>query len=283
MTAIADADILAEIDRQRPSGWHHGATVITLRALVIAVCLGLWQVMSGPILPDYAVSKPSQVASSLWDVLSTGAGWASIGTTAYEIMLGFVLGVLLGAVMALLLGTFTLAGRVLEPLVAAVNGIPKIAIAPLFLLFFGIGDWSKITIAITGVAFIVFYNLYLGIRLVKDELVEIVRVMGGRGLHVLRYVTLPSLAAPFFAGLKASGPIAILSVIAGEFIASYEGIGHELFTDANTLDAAGVFAWIIILVAMSLLLNSLLTQLDKLALRKLGLAGGDRRSPTPSR
>jgi NitT/TauT family transport system permease protein len=96
-------------------------------------------------------------------------------TTAYEVVLSFVLGVLIGAVAAL------------------------------FLLFFGIGDWSKITIAITGVAFIVLYNLYLGIRLVKDELVEIVRVMGGRGMHVLRYVTLPSLAAPFFAGLKAAG------------------------------------------------------------------------------
>jgi NitT/TauT family transport system permease protein len=174
-------------------------------------------------------------------------------TTAYEVVLSFVLGVLIGAVAAL------------------------------FLLFFGIGDWSKITIAITGVAFIVLYNLYLGIRLVKDELVEIVRVMGGRGLHVLRYVTLPSLAAPFFAGLKASGPIAILSVIAGEFIAAYEGIGHQLFTDANTLDSAGVFAWIIILVAMSLLLNSLLTQLDKFALRKLGLAGRGRRGSAPSR
>jgi NitT/TauT family transport system permease protein len=262
-----------------PPGFHHrtpladrGLVVVGLRLAVIAVVLVLWQLMSGPVVPEYAVSKPTDVAQSLGDVLSSSSGWIDIRVTAVEVVAGFVIGVLLGTVSGLVLGSFPLAGRVLEPLVAAVNGIPKIALAPLFLLFFGIGSESKIAIAVTGVAFVVFYNVYLGLRLREQELVQIVQVMGGRRHHVLGYVTIPTLAAPFFAALKTGGPLAILGVIGGEFIASSAGVGHQLFSAAQNLDASGEFAGLIILVVMTLLLNAMLSWLDRIALRRLGLA-----------
>ncbi|MFC8519675.1 ABC transporter permease [Streptomyces sp. NPDC057257] len=260
----------------RSSAWRGTALVVVLRIAVIALTLVLWQVMSGPVLPEYAVSKPTDVSHALWKLLGSSTGWTDIKTTAFEIVAGFGIGVAIGTVMGLVLGSVPLAGRVFEPLIAAVNGIPKIALAPLFLLFFGIGPMSKITIAATGVAFVVFYNVYLGLRLRERELVEIVQVMGGRRHHVLSYVTLPTLAAPFFAALKTGGPLAILGVIGGEFIASTDGIGHELFTAATNLDAPTEFAGLIILVVMTLILNGILSGLDTLALKRLGL--GDRRS-----
>lgn len=256
--------------------WRGTALVIVLRIAVIALALILWQVMSGPVLPEYAVSKPTDVSQALWRLLGSSTGWTDIKTTAFEIVAGFAIGVVIGTVMGLVLGSVPLAGRVLEPLVAAINGIPKIALAPLFLLFFGIGPLSKITIAAAGVAFVVFYNVYLGLRLRERELVEIVQVMGGRRHHVLSYVTVPTLAAPFFAALKTGGPLAILGVIGGEFIASTEGVGHQLFTAATNLDAPAEFAGLIVLVAMTLALNGVLTGLDKYALTRLGLS--DRRS-----
>ncbi|MGW1022329.1 ABC transporter permease [Streptomyces sp. NPDC002577] len=254
-----------------PARWRGTATVIALRILVIVVAVVLWQVMSGPVVPEYAVSKPTDVFDALTGMLGSRSGWTNIEVTAIEVLAGFGLGVAVGTVMGLVLGSFPLLGRVLEPLVAALNGIPKIALAPLFLLFFGIGSWSKITIAMTGVAFVVFYNIYLGLRLRERELVEVVQVMGGRKHHVLGYVTIPTLAAPFFAALKTGGPLAILGVIGGEFIASTEGVGHELFTAAQNLDAAGEFAGLIILVALTLTLNGVLTALDTYALKRLGL------------
>ncbi|MBY8344147.1 ABC transporter permease [Streptomyces sp. KC 17012] len=253
--------------------------IIALRILVILVAIVLWQVMSGPVVPEYAVSKPTDVYDALTKMLGSASGWTDIKVTAIEVLAGFGLGVLAGTVMGLVLGSFPLLGRVLEPLVAALNGIPKIALAPLFLLFFGIGSWSKITIAMTGVAFVVFYNVYLGLRLRERELVEVVQVMGGRRHHVLGYVTIPTLAAPFFAALKTGGPLAILGVIGGEFIASSEGVGHELFTAAQNLDAAAEFAGLIVLVVMTLALNGVLTALDAYALKRLGLAA--RRRPRP--
>jgi NitT/TauT family transport system permease protein len=247
-------------------------SVVALRLAVIALCLVLWQVMSGPVVPEYAVSKPTQVWDALRTLLGSSVGWIDIRTTSFEVAVGFGVGVAVGTVLGLVLGSFPLAGRVMEPLVAAVNGVPKIALAPLFVLFFGIGSWSKIYIAATGVAFVVFYNIYLGLRLRERELVEIIEVMGGRRHHVLSYVTIPTLAAPFFAALKAGGPLAILGVIGGEFIASSEGVGHELFTAAMNLDAASEFAGLIVLMAITLILNGVLTQLDNFALKRLGLA-----------
>ncbi|MFD8690474.1 ABC transporter permease [Streptomyces sp. NPDC059651] len=267
--------------RKARAGRQSAGTVIALRILVIAAALVLWQVMSGPVVPEYAVSKPTDVFDSLTSMLGSASGWTNIKVTTIEVLAGFGLGVATGTVMGLVLGSFPLLGKVLEPLVAAVNGIPKIALAPLFLLFFGIGQWSKITIAMTGVAFVVFYNIYLGLRLRERELVEVVQVMGGRKHHVLGYVTIPTLAAPFFAALKTGGPLAILGVIGGEFIASSEGVGHELFTAAQNLDAASEFAGLIVLVVLTLSLNGVLSALDTYALKRLGLAA--RRRPQPKK
>uniref|UniRef100_A0AAU3GNR7 ABC transporter permease n=1 Tax=Streptomyces sp. NBC_01401 TaxID=2903854 RepID=A0AAU3GNR7_9ACTN len=270
--AATETKTTAPPAKKTPNRWRGTATVVALRLLVIVVALVLWQLMSGPVVPEYAVSKPTDVAEALSDMLGSAAGWTDIKVTTVEVLAGFGLGVAAGTVMGLVLGSFPLLGRVLEPLVAALNGIPKIALAPLFLLFFGIGSWSKITIAMTGVAFVVFYNIYLGLRLRERELVEVVQVMGGRKHHVLGYVTIPTLAAPFFAALKTGGPLAILGVIGGEFIASSEGVGHELFTAAQNLDAAAEFAGLIVLVALTLALNGVLTALDSYALKRLGLA-----------
>jgi len=242
-----------------------------IRLLVVVAFLVAWQLVSGPILPRYAISRPTDVARSLGQLLSSSAGWGDIRTTAFEVALGFLIGTGIGTVGGLVLGTFRYAGRVLEPLIAAFNGIPKVALAPLFLLFFGIGDISKIAIASTSVAFIMFYNLYLGLRTIRKELEDTVLVMGGKRHHVLTYVTLPSLTSPFIAGLKTSGPLAIIGVIIGEFIASFNGVGHLLFVDSNNLDASGVFAGIIVLVIMALILNGMLSLLDRTVERRLGL------------
>ena len=268
----------AAAGRVRARWRSRGLLVIGLRLVVIVLVIGFWQLASGRLLPDYAISSPTEVVTALRQYLGSSAGWLDIQTTGEEIVLGFALGVALGTVMGLVLGSFRLAGQVLEPLIAAVNGIPKIALAPLFLLFFGIGQWSKITIAMTGVSFVVFYNIYLGLRLRERELVEIVQVMGGRRHHVLSYVTIPTLASPFFAALKTGGPLAILGVIGGEFIASSQGVGHELFTAAENLDAASEFAGLIVLVVMTLILNGVLTWLDKFVLKRLGLAPRSRKS-----
>jgi NitT/TauT family transport system permease protein len=242
-----------------------------IRLAIIAVALLLWQLMSGHLIPTYAVSKPTDVAQTLGTTLTSSSGWADIETTLEEFLLGFALGVACGLALGIVLGSLPATGRILEPLIAAVNGIPKIALAPIFILFFGLGIWSKVAIAALGVGFVMFYNVFLGMRGVPVPLVNVIRMMGARPTHVLRYVIVPSLAQPILAGLKAGGPLAMLGVIAGEFVASFQGVGHELQQASSVLNASGVFAALVILVIMQLLINGLLSLFDLGVSRWLGL------------
>ena len=248
-----------------------GLTIIIGRIVTVAVLIGLWQLFSGRVLPVYAISSPAAVWDSFWNVISTGAGWANIGVTAKELIIGFAIGVGGGTVFGLLLGYFKTVGKILEPFIGAVNGIPKIAIAPVFVLILGIGTWTDAVIAGTMVSLILFYNIYVGMRTINTELVDVIRLMKANKMQLLRYVYAPSLVTPFFAGLKAAGPFAILGVIIGEFVASYNGIGHELSSASSNLDAAAVYSSIIVLVLMGFIINVLLSQADAWTSRKLGM------------
>jgi NitT/TauT family transport system permease protein len=248
-----------------------GLTIIIGRIVAVIALIGLWQLFSGRVLPVYAISSPAAVWDSFWGVISTGAGWANIGVTAKELILGFAIGVGGGTVFGLLLGYFKTVGAILEPFVGAVNGIPKIAIAPVFVLILGIGTWTDGVIAGTMVSLILFYNIYVGMRTINTELVDVIRLMKANRLQLLLYVYAPSLVTPFFAGLKAAGPFAILGVIIGEFVASYNGVGHELSSASSNLNAAAVYSSIIVLVLMGFILNVILGQLDALISRKLGM------------
>jgi NitT/TauT family transport system permease protein len=258
------AMILSEKSRRRRH-W----LIPLLRLGVVAATLLLWQFASGRLIPGYLISDPVSVALRTIATLSTAAGWRDVWTTFQEVVIGFALGTLLGATTGLFFGTFQTAGLVFEPLIAAVNGIPKIALAPLFLIFFGLGIWSKVAIAMMSVAFVMFYNIYLGRHAISKDLSDIVRVMGGKRRHLLKYVTGPALIPPFLAGLKAGGPLAMLGVIAGEFIASYDGIGHALAQAAASFDAAGAFSGLVILVALALLINAALGTIERALMRRL--------------
>lgn len=260
------------VPRQRVSvRSRSGLIVIIGRIATVFVLLGLWQLFSGRVLPVYSISDPHAVWSSFWGVISSGQGWVNIGVTARELGLGFGIGVIAGTIIGLVLGFFKTVGAILEPFIGAVNGIPKIALAPVFVLILGIGTWTDATIAAMMVSLILFYNIYIGMRTINPELVAVIRLMRANHWHLLRYVYGPSLLAPFFAGIKAAGPFAILGVIIGEFVASYNGVGHILSSASSNLDAAAVYSSILVLVAMGFILNLILGWLDSWTSRKLGM------------
>jgi NitT/TauT family transport system permease protein len=260
------------VSRQRASVRSKaGLIVIIGRIVTVFAVLGLWQLFSGRVLPVYSISDPRAVWDSFWGIVSTSQGWVNIGVTSRELALGFGIGVVSGTIVGLVLGYFKALGAILEPFIGAVNGIPKIAIAPVFVLILGIGTWTDATIAAMMVALILFYNIYIGMRTINPELVAVIRLMRANRWHLLRYVYGPSLLAPFFAGLRAAGPFAILGVIIGEFVASYNGVGHFLSSASSNLDAAAVYSSIVILVLMGFVLNMILSRLDAWTSRKLGM------------
>jgi NitT/TauT family transport system permease protein len=240
-----------------------------LRLVIFALILGLWQVADGRLLPDYLISSPSQIAKTLWDLLSgtTPGLWADIQSTGAELVLGYALGVASGVAVGLLLGYWRAGAAIFNPLITAINGIPKIALAPLFLIWFGIGLESKIAIASMTVFFVMFYNSYMGVVTMPQDLVNVVRVMGASRWTIIRKVTLPQISVPLLSGMKASVPFAMIGVIVGEFIAAQQGVGYLIKAATQNFDSATVFAGIAVLMIMMVIGMMLVALVERRVLR----------------
>lgn len=240
-----------------------------LRILVFAVILGLWQLAGGRWLPYYLISSPSDVAKTLWDLVSGSSPglWADVETTAEELVIGYAIGVVFGIAAGVLLGYWRIGAAIFNPLITAINGIPKIALAPLFLIWFGIGIDSKVAIASMSVFFVMFYNTYMGVSTMPQELVNVLRVFGASRWTVIRKVTLPQITVPLLAGMKASVPFAMIGVIVGEFIAAERGLGYLIDTATQDFASATVFAGIVVLMVMMIIGMMLIAAIERRVLR----------------
>ena len=224
--------------------------VLATQVATVLVILGLWQLLSGPVIQPFLISNPVDVAKKLVDVLGTSTMDHDIAVTGQELVYGWVIGSVGGALLGWALGAVRFLGEAFEPIINAINGVPKIALAPIFLLWFGFGISSKVVLAAMMVFFIVFYNVFAGMRNVPRPLCEVAQVMGASRLYVIRKVVVPSVSVPLFAALKAGVSLAMIGVIAGEYISAQEGLGYYTMTATQDFDPAGLFAAIIIIVAM---------------------------------
>ena len=227
--------------------------VIIGQIVAIVLILGIWQLVSGRLIATFLISSPTGVAKDFFDLIQTKTIWQDILTTSQELVLGYVIGVVFGIAVGILMGSTKFLSDVFEPIIGGINGIPKIALAPLFLLWFGLGIWSKVAQASMIVFFVMYYNVYMGMLSISPMLVKLFQVMGAKRGYVARKVVLPSLSVPIFAGLKACVPFAMIGVIVGEFIAADRGVGYFVLQATQQFDSAGLFSGIIIMVAMVLI------------------------------
>lgn len=240
---------------------------ILLKLLPGVVILAGWQWASGRLIREIYVSKPTQIAVRLYEVFASGEIWPHLATTGRELALGYVIGVALGVAGGYMLGRAPRAASIFEPYVMAFYGIPKIALAPLFIIWFGIGIWSKVALAATMVFFLVFYNVFMGVRSVDRELVSLTMIMGANERQLTRHVFLPA-AAPFvIMGMRMAIPYAVIGVIVGEFTSSIEGLGLFISRASSNYDPAGVFAGIALLLVFIFAANAVATRLERRLLR----------------
>lgn len=264
VTEAADADLGRRARHLRmPASWP----VYLGRAVIVAAILALWQLTSGSLFPKYLMSSPSDVATRLYDLFRTGTVWSDIGITTEELLLGFGLGVAGGILVGVVLGSWKLGAALLEPLLAAINGIPKIALAPLFLLWFGIGMGSKVAIAAMTVFFVMFYNVFMGMGTVPRGLTQALQIMGAGRVTLIRRLILPQLTVPILAGLKAGVSFAMIGVVVGEFVAADSGLGYYVRNATDLFDSPGVYAGIILLMVLVLIGVGLVSALERRLLR----------------
>ncbi len=275
MTKQADETLRME-EVQRPTllrvarpgaGLSEPTILIIGRIALIAGILALWQFADDRLVPDFVISSPVHVAAQLAQDLQSATIWHDIAVTAEELVMGYALGAIVGIVLGLLLGLNRLARGIFEPVLSAANAIPKVALAPLFLIAMGLGPGSKVAIAAMMVALLMFYNTLGGMIVVPRPLIDVLRVIGaGRGT-ILRKIMLPFLSTYIVAGLKSSVPLAIVGVIVGEFIGANAGIGFYIRQATDLFDSAGLFSGVCILVAMTLLGNWFVQLLERRLLR----------------
>lgn len=228
------------------------------RVAVLIVTLGIWQFASERLIDPFWISSPAAIIGRLLSWLPTEIFWLHLQVTLIETVVGFVAGTLCGVLLGLALGMNRYVAEIVDPFIVALYSLPKVALAPLFILWFGIGIFSKIVLVAFGVFFLMFYNTFSGVTSVDRDLVDSLRLMGAKRYQIARTVILPATLVWIFTGMRVSVPYALIGAVVGEMLASNRGIGYLVQSSAGQYDTTGVFAALTVLMVISVGIQSLL-------------------------
>ncbi|MFZ3118633.1 MAG: ABC transporter permease [Variovorax sp.] len=201
---------------------------------------------------------PWAVARALVELFQSGEIVKHLGVTLYEILAGFAFGALFGLLLGALIGQSSLLEAVLYPYVVAFQTVPKVAVAPLFVLWFGFDTTSKVVITATIVFFPVLANTIVGLRSAPKDQIELMKAFTASPWHVFRMVRLPQALPYVFAGLDIGIVLAVIGAIVGEFVGAQAGLGYLILQRNFSMDAAGMFAILVVLSLIGLVLHSLM-------------------------
>ncbi len=253
-----------------------------LRAWQVAVLvftLLLWHLVSRNEQTAFFLGEPVKVAGRIWSwflPLDVGANalfpeglsgradiYIHLGVTLLETVLAFGIGTVLGLGVGLWLALAPTASIILDPYIKALNSMPRVILAPIFAMWFGLGIWSKVALAVTLVFFIVFFNVYQGVREVSPVVLANARMLGANRKQLLRTVYLPSATSWVFSSLHTSVGLAFVGAVVGEYLGSARGVGYLILQAEGTFDVNTVFAGIVVLTAFALALDGLVGRIER--------------------
>lgn len=272
---------------------HSSAKVVAWQIAILVAVLTIWEwgwslravsalkPLVPSILDPYFISRPSMIWTSflklscLGDAAGFGACfarndnnlWLALLVTLKNMWWGFVLGTVSGVACGLILGRSDYLSRIFQPYIVAMNSIPRIALVPLIILMFGLGDMSKIVTAWIVVFFVVFFNTFEGTRAVDRDQIAAARLLGASEMTVLRTVVIPSALAWVFASLTPAVSFALIGVIVGEFIGAERGLGKLIIEAEARANAAEMMVAIFVMMIVGILLATIVRQLQGYLLR----------------
>jgi NitT/TauT family transport system permease protein len=256
------------IARKPQAGFNFRGFGITLiRFGIVGGFLLLWQIASGRWIEPFLISSPSRIFTSLITGFQSGDLLQHTWVTFTEIAIGFPLGAITGIALGYWFGRSRMLAEIFEPIIIALNGIPRTALAPLFIVWLGIGIWSKVGVVFLLTFFLNFFNTYTGMRQMDQEYVDLARLMRVRGLKLTFRVILPAISPYMFTGIRTSIPFSVIGAIVGEFIAATEGVGYFIRLSAGIFRTADVFVGIIVLMFMVIIMDKVAGTVEKRVLR----------------
>ena len=269
--------------------------LLLLQALVAVVAVGVWHVGSSvPIggaylLPKFFFSTPADVAARVWTVFADGTAkiagctepidlsrllntsnpcfgktvWQHLLITLTEGVLAFVIGAGAGVVLGFWLARNPLMSAIFDPYIKMLNALPRVVLAPIFMLWLGLGIWSKVALGVTLVFFIVFFNVYQGVKEVSPVILANARMLGMNERQLFAHVYWPSALSWMFSSLHTSVGFAIIGAVVGEYLGSAAGLGYLIQQAEGTFDTTGVFAGMVILAVFVLIIDWLVTLVER--------------------
>jgi NitT/TauT family transport system permease protein len=236
------------------------------QVLLFALLLVIWYVLTSPTLlpPIYFAEanqaafffgEPVKVFARLWQWFVSGEIYEHLWVTLVDTLLAFLIGTISGVVIGLWLALSPTASAVLDPYIKAVNAMPRVILAPIFFVWFGLGIASKVALGVTLVFFIVFFNVYQGVREVSPVVLANARMLGASPRQLLRHVYVPSAMSWVFASLHNSVGLAFVGAVVGEYLGSAKGVGYLIHQAEGFFDMNTVVAGILLLTAFALLLD----------------------------
>lgn len=239
------------------------ARIPIYQTLLIAGILILWEVLVRTgMAPVYLYGQPSGILQKLVALTTSGELFTHAGATAFEAILGFVVGTTLGSVTGLALWLSDTVARILRPIIVAINGVPKIALAPLVVVWFGVDIGAKVAIAASLTFIVALISVYQGTQEVDPDLVKLMRSLGARRLTIWRKVIVPGATPWILATMRLNIGFAMIGAVVGEYISAKVGLGYFIYNAGALYDLNSVFVGIFCLMVMALVLDFLLVKVE---------------------
>ena len=247
----------------------------TSRVLIVALQIGFFALVMGGWeglaragwLDPFFFSMPSAIGARMADWIWTGYIWIHLATTLSEAMAAFAIGIVAGVVAGLALARVQLLASVFDPYIRVMNALPRVILAPILIIWFGLGMASKIALGVTLVFFVVFFNTFQGIREVDPVVLNNARMLQASDRQLMRHVYLPSAMAWIFSSLHTSIGFALVGAVVGEYIGAARGIGYVVAQAQGTFDTTGVFAGLILTSIVVLGIDLAIERLERYLLR----------------
>jgi NitT/TauT family transport system permease protein len=253
--------------------------LLSLQLLVAVVAVGSWYVLTkypicglsligrlddcAMVLPPFFFSTPEKVAERIYQWFSQGTIWRHLGITLIEAMLAFVIGSVGGVVIGFWFARKPLVAAVFDPYVKMANALPRVVLAPIFALWLGLGIWSKVALGVTLVFFIVFFNVYQGVKEVSPTILSNARMLGLSERQLMRHVYWPSALSWMFSSLHTSVGFAVVGAVVGEYLGAAAGLGYVIQQAESVFDVAGVFAGMFVLAVFVILIDFIITLIER--------------------
>lgn len=253
---------------RQPGALPGRAALLAWQLLVLVLGFLLWHVLTVTgILDPFFFPKPLDVLARCAALFTSGEIWGDLWITAIEALLAFVLGAVAGLLMGFWFARARLVAAIFDPYVKAANALPRVVLAPIFALWLGLGIWSKVALGFTLVVFVVFFNVYQGVREVSPVVLANARMMGMNERQLLRHVYLPSALSWVFSSLHTAVGFALVGAVVGEYLGASAGLGYRIAQAEGVFDVVGVFAGMLILTLFVVLVDVLVSLIEGRLLR----------------